>query len=186
MSDLPAHIDWEKVRYKRYMTTADLLPAKKPDGTPQCRWCGGSVPKGRRCWCGEECVHQYTIRANLQYAASLVRKRDKGVCALCGVDTITFEREMRRLKHATHENGITPFRKQWLWTQYRAMMRFTGGRDCMWDMDHIIPVVEGGGCCGLENYRTLCVFCHKRETAKLAKRRAKNRNPQMELEAVNE
>lgn len=41
-----------------------------------------------------------------------------------------------------------------------------------WEADHIVPVVEGGGECGLEGYRTLCLHCHKRETAKLARRRA--------------
>jgi 5-methylcytosine-specific restriction endonuclease McrA len=41
-----------------------------------------------------------------------------------------------------------------------------------WQADHIIPVAEGGGSCGLENLRTLCISCHKRETAALAARRA--------------
>ena len=42
----------------------------------------------------------------------------------------------------------------------------------LWDADHIVPVVEGGGGCGLGNYRTLCVVCHRGETALLASRRA--------------
>jgi len=42
----------------------------------------------------------------------------------------------------------------------------------MWQADHIVPVVHGGGCCGLENIRTLCLPCHKRETKELARRRA--------------
>jgi 5-methylcytosine-specific restriction endonuclease McrA len=42
----------------------------------------------------------------------------------------------------------------------------------LWEMDHIIPVVEGGGDCGLENLRTLCISCHAKETADLAARRA--------------
>lgn len=46
-----------------------------------------------------------------------------------------------------------------------------------WEADHIIPVVEGGGECGLENYRTLCLPCHRKETAALARRRAERRKP---------
>ncbi len=42
----------------------------------------------------------------------------------------------------------------------------------LWEMDHVVPVVEGGGSCGIENLRTLCRACHRRETACLAKRRA--------------
>jgi 5-methylcytosine-specific restriction endonuclease McrA len=46
------------------------------------------------------------------------------------------------------------------------------------DMDHVVPVVEGGGVCGLENLRTLCRPCHRLETAALAKRRAEARKQQ--------
>lgn len=52
---------------------------------------------------------------------------------------------------------------------------WTPGRSSGWDADHIVPVVEGGGQCGLENYRTLCHPCHKRATAELARRRAEAR-----------
>lgn len=41
-----------------------------------------------------------------------------------------------------------------------------------WEADHILPVVEGGGECDLSNLRTLCLPCHRAETAKLAARRA--------------
>ncbi len=41
-----------------------------------------------------------------------------------------------------------------------------------WQADHIVPVVEGGGLCGLDGYRTLCDDCHKAETRKLAAKRA--------------
>jgi 5-methylcytosine-specific restriction enzyme A len=29
-----------------------------------------------------------------------------------------------------------------------------------WEVDHILPVADGGGECGLENYRLLCRRCH--------------------------
>lgn len=44
-----------------------------------------------------------------------------------------------------------------------------------WEMDHIVPVIEGGGLCGVDGYRTLCIPCHKKESAALAKRRAQAR-----------
>ncbi len=59
---------------------------------------------------------------------------------------------------------------------------WTSGRSTAWDADHIVPVVEGGGLCGLENYRTLCHPCHKRVTAELAARRAKNKRSQLEFQ----
>ena len=39
-----------------------------------------------------------------------------------------------------------------------------------WQADHIVPVAEGGGLCGLDGYRTLCSQCHGVETGKLRKR----------------
>jgi len=49
----------------------------------------------------------------------------------------------------------------------------------LWQADHITPVVEGGGGCGLDNLRTMCTRCHHAETAALAHRRAvsKRRQP---------
>ena len=44
-----------------------------------------------------------------------------------------------------------------------------------WEADHITPVVEGGGECGPEGYRTLCVACHRHETSALARRLAEER-----------
>lgn len=38
----------------------------------------------------------------------------------------------------------------------------------LWDADHILPVEEGGGACGLDGYQTLCVWCHKEKTKKQA------------------
>lgn len=52
---------------------------------------------------------------------------------------------------------------------------WTRGRSTAWDADHIVPVVEGGGLCGVVGYRTLCHPCHKRVTADLAARRAAQR-----------
>lgn len=44
-----------------------------------------------------------------------------------------------------------------------------------WQADHIVPLVEGGTH-DMENLRTLCVPCHKVETAALARRRAVGRS----------
>ena len=40
----------------------------------------------------------------------------------------------------------------------------------LWEVDHIVPVVEGGGECGLDNLQTLCLACHKAKTAAMRKR----------------
>ncbi len=45
----------------------------------------------------------------------------------------------------------------------------------LWEADHIIPVIEGGGGCTPDGYRTLCLKCHRAETAALAGRLAAKR-----------
>src|SRR5207248_244912 len=45
-----------------------------------------------------------------------------------------------------------------------------------WEADHIQAVAEGGGQCGLENYRTLCFICHKKKSAGQASARARRRS----------
>lgn len=54
-----------------------------------------------------------------------------------------------------------------------AVRRYRIGN--LWQADHIKPVAEGGGSCGLENIQTLCTPCHKRKTAEQARRRAAER-----------
>lgn len=47
-----------------------------------------------------------------------------------------------------------------------------GWHDHFWEADHIVPVIEGGTN-ELANLRTLCMRCHRAETAKLRRRRRK-------------
>ena len=54
--------------------------------------------------------------------------------------------------------------------------RYRLDRLILWEMDHVQPVIEGGGGTGLENLQTLCVPCQKRKTAgRLRQRRADQR-----------
>ena len=158
----------EPFRYWRFLTSADLPPDRTvEDGvTRLCRWCDGPVTPPRLSWCSQECVNEYLIRSSASHIRHAVRTRDKGVCAICGLDT-------RELKKALQEfwasYGHTEFTKE-------ARKAFgpwasAGWRGHLWDADHIIPVTEGGGCCGLPGFRTLCIRCHKDETAALAGRR---------------
>lgn len=48
----------------------------------------------------------------------------------------------------------------------KGFCRSCGAFDNDWEADHIIPVHQGGGGCGIENYQTLCADCHKMKTKK--------------------
>jgi len=129
-----------------------------PAGRPLCRWCGSEVPKGRRTFCSETCVHEWKLRTDPGYLRDNVFARDRGVCAKCGVDTIALRRDMRKLDFAARRQ----FLKQWKLRE--------GSRKSLWDADHIVPVAEGGGQCDISNMRTLCLRCHSEATAALRER----------------
>jgi 5-methylcytosine-specific restriction protein A len=127
-------------------------------GRPLCRWCNAEVPKGRRTFCGETCVHEWKLRTNPGYLRDKVFARDRGVCAKCGVDTVALRGDMRKLDYSARRQ----FLKQWKLRE--------GSRKSLWDADHIVPVAEGGGQCDLSNMRTLCLRCHAEATTALRAR----------------
>ena len=134
-----------------------------------CRWCGTEyLPQGRRSWCSDQCVDAYLIRSDPGHVRRLVKARDKGVCALCAVNTYALHREISARFSVQHEDGYrcTDYR---LVNEELVRLGYTPGLS-LWAADHIIPVHKGGGACGLANYRTLCVPCHKKVTASQRKR----------------
>jgi 5-methylcytosine-specific restriction enzyme A len=141
---------------------------KGPNGRALCRECGAEVPKGRRTFCGDACVDDWSARHSPSVMRARVFKRDKGVCAACGTDTEALRRQVDEEARADRN----PFG-----AHGRAMQRILGPlgypphRLSLWDADHIVAVVEGGGECGLDNIQALCIPCHHRKTAELARKR---------------
>ena len=98
----------------------------------------------------------WRLRTDPGYLRRQVFARDRGVCAVCGLDTEALRKEKRKLDYRARR----AFEKEW------------GSCRHLWDADHIVPVAEGGGECGLPNMRTLCLRCHRAATAELRRRLA--------------
>ncbi|HEX5475212.1 MAG TPA: HNH endonuclease [Vicinamibacterales bacterium] len=120
-------------------------PDRNDAGEPICRWCRGTVRPPRRTFCGDACVHEWKVRSDPSYVRDHVWKRDGGVCRLCRHDVRRAERLWRRMKPPAADRGA---RRAWREARPR------------WEADHIVAVADGGGECGLENYRLLCRTCH--------------------------
>lgn len=161
---LPARVLAESGRLAR----REKLPTG-PNGRPLCRWCELEIlARRRRTFCSEFCVHQWRLRSDPGYLRDQVFARDRGVCALCAADTVRIFAALKRSRGQAREQGLRLFG-----------MSTIGARRSLWDADHVIPVAEGGGQCDLSNLRTLCLLCHREQTARLVKRlrdeRTKNR-----------
>jgi hypothetical protein len=117
-----------------------------PNGRRLCRWCGTEVTPPRRTFCGDDCVHEWSVRSSAAYARTKVWERDKGVCALCGVNTA----EQR--KHLREEFEVQGFRQQpsaekskAFYARLRALKIsasrwITADHQGCWDVDHATPV----------------------------------------------
>ena len=101
---------------------------------------------------------------------ALVFQRDLGVCALCGCDTELTHEVFRKAQG--HLQEAVGFRAHRQWRDLVALAGFDARRSTWWEADHKHPLSEGGSH-ELGNLRTLCIPCHRRETAKLRKRLAK-------------
>lgn len=137
-----------------------------PNGRSLCRWCGTEVQPPRRTFCSNNCVHEWRLRSDPGYLRDRVSERDKGVCAVCGRDTTALERELRELRRESYS----------AWRQRRKELGLGSRTRSLWDADHVVPVIEGGGDCDLSNIRTLCIPCHKRATKEL-RARLKTKHP---------
>lgn len=117
-----------------------------------------------------------------------VFKRDHGVCAECGQDTVKLrhrlagwqrwmakaERKFPALPMGRPSEHGTAFehwqlqerRARWCRDRQRKLIERLNqqGSTVSWHADHIVPVAMGGGECGLENMQTLCVRCHNQKT----------------------
>jgi 5-methylcytosine-specific restriction endonuclease McrA len=96
-------------------------------------------------------------------------KRDKGVCAHCGLDCSQFEDASWKLRHLLRVPH--PFRN------YPVNLLELLGWDTaktFWEADHVLERHDGGPHT-LENLQTLCQRCHKVKTRAFASRRARRR-----------
>ncbi len=196
-------LDWirREGRFHRSIYTTQLR-ANMGRQKGECTWCGGPVKAPRRTWCSDACVREFDQRCDPNQLRRHVLKRDKGVCAACGLDTDALGRVLGRIRNArsgdrslrvpcfsykgryrknkrgrknrrrrARYRGLAPrWRRNgplYCWVRARGFDSI----DNLWQADHIVPVIEGGGLCGLDGYQTLCVPCHKRDTAALARRR---------------
>lgn len=139
----------------------------------ECTWCGKPVPKGCQTWCSPECVAAFQERCDSAAQARLVEQRDAWTCQQCGRDTkLAKQNGLRAAEEVAKAFGVGRYGKESREAQHAAMQQHGWERGHWYEVDHIVPVVEGGGLMGIANLRLLCGVCHAEATRQLAKRRS--------------
>lgn len=105
-------------------------------------------------YCSEACSHEWRLRSDVAYLRSQLFIRDKGVCKACGRDTVALRLKLFNLPEgeraqAGAELGYDEYHS-------RKLM--------LWEADHTVAVVNGGGLAGLGGFTTLCIPCHRTKT----------------------
>ncbi|MBA3847671.1 MAG: HNH endonuclease [Planctomycetes bacterium] len=181
------------------MAKRRLLDAEHPaydasvcgaDGRAQCRRCLGPLPHPQAMFCGAPCAHEFRIRASPAYARRAVFARDGGVCTHCRLDCGMLDRIIARLRRGSGDAdpaGGSDAQGEWtavertddeqreseltaLWLIEKLGLGRRRHSCSLWQMDHRVPFSDGGADCGLGNYRTLCLACHRLQTRELHRR----------------
>jgi len=160
-----------------------------------CTWCGEPVGKNRSTWCSGKCVEAFRLRCDPAFIRRHIEKTRPLLCAICGRDIAWLKSLEPRARAAWHNLEYQPDRcyrghqlvnrrgrrnrrrmerwaRLWNYGLTRSIRSWMTSRGLagIWEADHIVPVIEGGGLADESNYRILCVPCHNRETARLRKR----------------
>lgn len=136
------------------------LLIKGPNGHNLCRFCQEEVKPPRRTFCSGAKTRYSRRKINGIWTKGVYQAGHGCVHEWCLRNSPRYAREAvfdRDQGKCTHCG-----------TQYP--------RRGTWQADHIIPVVEGGGECGLEGFQTLCLECHKKKTKEEKNRRSAAKN----------
>ncbi len=78
-------------------------------------------------------MEEWRLRTDPGYLREKVLARDRGICAACGVDCLAAWRDLEAAAWCRTSQGMGQ-----LGTAQRS-------RKSLWDADHVVPVIEGGG-----------------------------------------
>jgi len=170
----------EEIAVSRYLNaTADFPRLLSHDYKPICVWCGRELRSGRFKYCSPECSDEVGLRCGFGIRSKL-HDRDKGVCSRCRRDCTALKKALRVLRDRGLAGGS--YHKGWLAKkEVDAHLAAALGvspaeiKKSLWEAHHKKAVRDGGGACGLDNYETVCLWCHKKETASQAAEAAKQR-----------
>lgn len=129
-------------------------------------------------------------------------QRDLGICTQCGFDAAYADGQIDFLRtnyHRAKYGTLNWILKKQILLAYVTELERIGFRcnreqylrpgsrrlKSLWEADHILSVVEGGGETGLENLMTLCSRCHREKTNELKHRLRESKRGLKDFESRN-
>lgn len=160
------------------------MPRGIPSGA--CPWCGEMSGEKRRRW-HPECVTAYRVACFSGDQRRALWKRDRGICAACGVDTRMVMLRWRAIRPAARwadvpnlQPSSVPNRRSWYTpVECRTLEWAADHIKPLWSRPAVVPLADRATWWGMENLQTLCDPCHKAKTRAEAGLRAGK--PQFDL-----
>lgn len=141
------------------------MPAKP---LHMCRLCGEPCPGRRSSWCSDECMDAYFTATDSNWLRRKVFERDKGICAICGIDAEALQNRLNYMHYEQRTEAFAVLREN----GFNVPGYGTSSCGSLWEADHLEPLDEGGSW-ELSNIQTLCTPHHKEKTAEQAARRGR-------------
>ncbi|XP_019643922.1 PREDICTED: DNA annealing helicase and endonuclease ZRANB3-like [Branchiostoma belcheri] len=116
-------------------------------------------------YCSTECKEEYRIRMKgSHHSRQQLRDTEFGVCQICGTNMRQIFQQVKDLPMSERKVFLktTPLSSLPAAQLNKIIADPKEGQ--FWHADHIVPVADGGGLCSLDNFRTLCVACHRKVT----------------------
>lgn len=144
-----------------------------------CSWCGAMLSRAARqaqsSYCSQACAEEGRLKRGGMYASANLRAAvfalERGNCTNCRLDCHSLYEQVKVLPPPARLNKLLSVNWK-LPKSAKALESLLQDplEGDFWQVDHIRAVAEGGGGCGLDNLRTLCVPCHLAETETLRSR----------------
>ena len=124
---------------------------KGPNGRLLCRCgCGAEVVPPRRTWKSDECLDRVRLNCDWSVVVRHVYELEKGLCRICGCHPESLRAAVREAAAAGDATKVAQARADG-WPRLTRKW---------YEIDHFVPVADGGAAEGRRNLRVLCFRCH--------------------------
>ena len=170
MSERLASFGWERWPVRKTLDGSTYL----------CRWCAKPLKGGSNtAFCSDQCEREVRIRCDLKSMRNAIYRRDEGICAECRVDINDLEQAFKYIHELWLKNKLFYFSA----TAVRKAAGYASSGH-LWELNHKKALAEGGDPIDPDNLEILCLKCHRKHTAALAKRLADERRAAKKAEKL--